>query len=109
MQSTIDEIVGNMSPQEATAFYRHAMDNPYMNSEHIKKNPELDPKKRLLESIRTPTKWEAGNKPVHKLDHMQAMVDMIDQLPHTHDRKEDLMNWRNHFSNVISESNKEAA
>ena len=103
MKDTMDSIIKDMSPEEMTSFYRHAMENPHLNTEKMRKNPEINPKQVILRHIADPVEWQ-NNNPVYKTDHIKAMRDFVDQLPEG-EKKDMLTYWRDHFNRLLEETN----
>jgi hypothetical protein len=99
LKSTMQEIVGKMSPHEMSKFYLDAMQNPNYNTKNVRQHNELNPKQVILNHLSEPKDWQNG-RPVYKQDHLRAMVDAIDSIPH--EDKQQLYHWRNHFANLLA-------
>jgi hypothetical protein len=99
LKSTMQEIVGKMSPHEMSKFYLSAMQNPNYNTKKIRQHNELNPKQVILNHLSEAQDWHNG-RPVYKQDHLRAMVDAIDSIPH--EDKQQLYHWRNHFANLLA-------
>jgi hypothetical protein len=100
LSSAIDNLINQMSPEEAAETFRSIVDNPYMKTKAIKKNPELDPRQRMLRHFSDAQGW-TNEGPQYKYAHMQAMADTIDALPA--EKKEMLKYWADHYRQVLSE------
>lgn len=93
--------VNKASPEEIKEALAYSLENPNMNTEKIRKlgSHGLIPRNVILDQLRNPIKWEAGNNPVYKADHINAAVDYINSLPE--DKREILGYWGQSLKSLI--------
>lgn len=106
LSSAMQETIAGMTPQEAGETFRSIIDNPYMSTSVIKKNPELDARQLMLRHFAEPQGW-VNNEPSYKYDHIHEMARTIDSLPS--ERKEILGHWADRYRRMLAEQRERQA
>lgn len=92
-------VVSGMSPSESAETLRSLIYNPYVGTKKIREKSWLDPVMTILRHYSEPSFGADGHG--YKYDHMNAIADMIEQLPD--DKRGTLSQWSDIYRNLASE------
>jgi hypothetical protein len=100
LRSALENILDSMTPEEAASAFKSLAGNPYMETEAVRSNPDVDPKNRMLRHFWEMKGYDKDNNPVYKVPHMEAIANAIDEMPE--DKKEMLKSWAESYRSRIA-------
>ena len=96
LASAVQRNISAMTPEEAGETFRSLAENPYLETNAIRNEPDIDPRNQMLRHF-----TDAWHPDGPKLAHMAAIADAIDGLP-PH-KKEILKWWAERLRSMIAE------
>ena len=100
LSTAIEGIFQKMTPEEAGEAFKSLVHNPYLSTKSVEKNPDVDPRKKMLNHFLHSQGWDAQQNPIYKPDHMLAIASAIDELPD--DKKEIYKRWAEYLREKVS-------
>jgi hypothetical protein len=95
----VQTLIESASPEALADMYKHALSNPKFNTENVRSNPDLDPKKVIRDHLAKPERF-VGDKPVYRSDHIKQFISMADSIPGP--EKEPLKVWKKRYKKLLS-------
>jgi hypothetical protein len=99
LSSAVRNTIDSMTPDEAGEAFRSLAENPYLETNAIRNEPDVDPRNQMLRRF-SESNWD-NNSPTFKYAHLEAMANAIDSLPPQ--KKEILKHWADHYRRLLSE------
>ena len=100
LSSAMDKVISSMTPEEAADTFRSVVDNPHASTKKVIDNPELNPRLRMLNHFHQAHEWDAGNNPIYKMNHMNAIANVIDSLPA--EKRETMGEWADYYRSKMN-------